>query len=293
MLNHFTVHVALFILCKKESQVKSEKMAFSQQKSTKSQGKVKKYWLFVDFCWLKAVFSGFTWLSFYRASSSMLTLPSPVKNNLRGAFKILKIHLSTRIMWFRVLNCNVISLAKLSINFKASSTQRRWKGGLACTKPIGARVLTSKEGHKELEQLCAEAHQKEQWQAKISAYKAANDNAQCNKLTLNTFFLGLWTSQSERTNLKTLLLPSLFQRVARKMTYSRGFLTTSSNTQTSRQIYTLRAFPTHSPQSELMVWITPLHQALQQFTIPLPHPPRFQHQRIGIPKHLCTSKYTW
>ena len=105
-------------------------MAFSQQKSTKSQGKVKKYWLFVDFCWLKAVFSGFTWLSFYRASSSMLTLPSPVKNNLRGAFKILKIHLSTRIMWFRVLNCNVISLAKLSINFKASSTQRRWKGGL-------------------------------------------------------------------------------------------------------------------------------------------------------------------
>ena len=52
------------ILCKKESQVKSEKKAFSQEKSTKSQGKVKKYWRFVDFSWLKANFFDFTWLSF-------------------------------------------------------------------------------------------------------------------------------------------------------------------------------------------------------------------------------------
>ena len=51
-------------LCKKESQVKSKKTAFSQEQSTKSQGKVKKYWLFVDFSWLRAVFSDFTWLSF-------------------------------------------------------------------------------------------------------------------------------------------------------------------------------------------------------------------------------------
>ena len=57
------------ILCKKESQVKSEKMAFSQEKSTKSQGKVKKYWLFVDFSWLKAVFFDFTWLSFLQSLS--------------------------------------------------------------------------------------------------------------------------------------------------------------------------------------------------------------------------------
>ena len=35
--------MCFLILCKKKSQVKSEKTAFSQQKSTKSQGKVKKY----------------------------------------------------------------------------------------------------------------------------------------------------------------------------------------------------------------------------------------------------------
>ena len=48
--------IRLIILCKKESQVKSKKTAFSQGKSTKSQQKVNKkskiltfYWLFVDF----------------------------------------------------------------------------------------------------------------------------------------------------------------------------------------------------------------------------------------------------
>ena len=61
-------------LCKKESQVKSEKTAFSQEKSTKSQGKVKKYWLFVDFSWLKAIFFDFTWLSFLQRMRCVVSM---------------------------------------------------------------------------------------------------------------------------------------------------------------------------------------------------------------------------
>ena len=49
-----------FILCKKESQVKLKKMAFSHEKSRKSH---KNNRLFLDFSWLKAVFFDFTWLS--------------------------------------------------------------------------------------------------------------------------------------------------------------------------------------------------------------------------------------
>ena len=48
-------------LCKKESQVKLKKMAFSHEKSRKSH---KKNRLFLDFSWLKTIFFDLTWLSF-------------------------------------------------------------------------------------------------------------------------------------------------------------------------------------------------------------------------------------
>jgi uncharacterized coiled-coil protein SlyX len=51
------------------------------------------------------------------------------------------------------------------------------KGSSARAKTVGARVLTSEEGRQELEQLRAEARQKEQRQAEVAARKSANDNA--------------------------------------------------------------------------------------------------------------------
>ena len=68
------VSTSLLKLCKKESQVKSKKTAFSQEKLTKSQGKVKKYWLFVHFSWPKAIFFDFTWLSFLQSVIPQLCL---------------------------------------------------------------------------------------------------------------------------------------------------------------------------------------------------------------------------
>ena len=51
-------------LCKKESQVKLKKMAFSHEKSRKSH---KKNRLFLDFSWLKTIFFDLTWLSFLQS----------------------------------------------------------------------------------------------------------------------------------------------------------------------------------------------------------------------------------
>ena len=43
IFNHIRLAPTIINLCKKESQVRSKKTAFSQEQSTKSQGKVKKY----------------------------------------------------------------------------------------------------------------------------------------------------------------------------------------------------------------------------------------------------------
>ena len=61
-------------LCKKESQVKSEKTAFSQEKSTKCQYFLTFPWHFVDFSWLKAIYSDFTWLSFLQRITTELAI---------------------------------------------------------------------------------------------------------------------------------------------------------------------------------------------------------------------------
>ena len=52
------------MLCKKESQVKSKKMAFSHEKVKEKSQKTD---FSFDFSWLKAIFFDFTWLSFLQS----------------------------------------------------------------------------------------------------------------------------------------------------------------------------------------------------------------------------------
>ena len=83
----YSLALVLFTLCKKESQVKSEKMAFSQEKSTKSQYFLTFPWLFVDFSWLKAIFFDFTWLSFLQRLSLMVEHVKHVNPGFNGIGK--------------------------------------------------------------------------------------------------------------------------------------------------------------------------------------------------------------
>ena len=81
-------------LCKKESQVKSEKTAFSQEKSTKSQYFLTFPWLFVDFSWLKAIFFDFTWLSFSQRVSSVVPGASVVIVGFGTEGEIIEVYIS-------------------------------------------------------------------------------------------------------------------------------------------------------------------------------------------------------
>ena len=138
-----------------------------------------------------------------------------------------------RLGTYCVLSRGLITWLQKQVNTK----EKKKKTAAHAKKSTGeARVLTSKEGHKELQQLHEESHQKELHQINKLAQKAAENLAQCkHRADLTHIFTGLlnksWHKEELADIAATLLLldsgkkNDIFERIMTEFNENTGLKT--------------------------------------------------------------------